>query len=142
MVVLCRCRRCGVVRFRRCHSLLLVLLRSVIYRVLLRCQALVDSMLCCGSRRHLLLLLLTFNLGWRALEFVTDSILVGGHCASSRLMAMMLISILLIYLLLITTVGKISDTRLLVKPWSRSTASRSSVMHSLILRSSHLFQSN
>ena len=142
MVVLCRSCRCSVVRFRLCHSLLLILLLSVIDRVLLRCQVLVDSMLCRGSRCHLLLLLLTFNLSWRALKFVADSILVRGHCASSCLMAMMLLSVLLIHLLLITAVGKISDTSLLLKPWSRSTASRSSVMNSLILRSSHLFQSN
>ena len=141
-MVLRRSCRCSVVRFRWCYSLLLVLLLSVIDRVLLQCQALVVSMLCRGGRCHLLLLLLTFNLSWRALEFVADSILVRGHCASSRLMAMMLLSVLLIHLLLITAVGKISDTSLLLKPWSRSTTSRSSVMNSLILRSSHLFQSN
>ena len=106
VMVLRRSCRCSVVRFRWCYSLLLGLLLSVIDRVLLQCQALVVSMLCRGGRRHLLLLLLAFNLSWRALEFVTNSILIGRDCASGHLMVMMLLSVLLIHLLLIAiTIG-------------------------------------
>ena len=146
VMVLCR-NWVGVWGFLWCGGLLLVLMRSVIpCIVLLQYQALIIPMLCRGSGCRLLWLLQgSFNLGRRALEFVTYGKLVGWDCSSRCLMRMMLSGLMLIHLvqmMLITTFGCIGSSSLLLKFRSRTTTSRSMVVNSLILRSSHLFQSN